>query len=61
MVYEEILAAQQQRDQRDLGRKAGPLKTAEDAMVIDTTRMSVDEVVEKLYEIVSGDLSVDKR
>jgi cytidylate kinase len=32
------------RDQHDLTRKVGPLKVADDAIVIDSTAMSVDEV-----------------
>ncbi|MFH1612799.1 MAG: (d)CMP kinase [bacterium] len=39
------------RDERDKIRKDGPLKIAKDAIVIDTTNMSIDEVVEKIYEI----------
>ena len=34
-----------ERDERDLRRKASPLKAAEDAVVLDTTDMLIDEVV----------------
>lgn len=34
-----------ERDQHDLTRKVGPLKKAEDALYIDSTGMSIDEVV----------------
>ena len=34
-----------ERDERDLKRKASPLKAAEDAVVLDTTEMRIDEVV----------------
>ncbi|MCA8878908.1 MAG: (d)CMP kinase [Rhodobacteraceae bacterium] len=34
------------RDRRDSERAASPLKPAEDALVLDTTRMSIDEAVE---------------
>ena len=50
--YAEILAAQQQRDVRDASRRTGPLKTPDDAIVIDTTDMSVEQVVETLMEYV---------
>lgn len=38
----------QQRDQKDLTRQAGPLKKAEDAVVIDSTHLSAEEVVEEM-------------
>ena len=34
-----------ERDERDLKRKASPLKAAEDAVVLDTTDMRIEEVV----------------
>jgi cytidylate kinase len=34
-----------ERDQRDAGRAVAPLKPAEDALVIDSTGVSIDEVV----------------
>jgi len=36
------------RDHSDKTRKAGPLKKAEDAIFIDTTELSIDEVVQKI-------------
>ncbi|MCK4627570.1 MAG: (d)CMP kinase [Sedimentisphaerales bacterium] len=51
--YEEVRAAQRQRDQRDTNRQVGPLKPAEDAIIVDTSEMTLEEVVEKLYQIVS--------
>ena len=50
--YEEILEQLKKRDEQDSNRKVAPLKPAEDAVVIDTTNMSVDEVVEKLVKLV---------
>jgi cytidylate kinase len=38
------------RDQKDFTRRVGPLKKAEDAIVIDSTNMTVGEVVEKIME-----------
>lgn len=37
-----------ERDQADMKRKASPLKMAEDALLIDTTEMSIEEVAEKI-------------
>ncbi len=36
------------RDEQDLTRAVGPLKKADDAVFIDSTRLTVDEVVEKM-------------
>lgn len=45
VTFEEVLASIKQRDQRDEGRKIAPLKCAQDAFVIDTSSLSIDEVV----------------
>jgi|GEM_PF-66298 len=44
----EVLMAIEERDELDSGRKLSALKAAEDAVVIDTTGRSIDEVVEEL-------------
>lgn len=43
-----------QRDQRDENREVAPMKPAEDAQVIDTSDLSIAEVVQKLAAIVTG-------
>ena len=50
--YEEVLKQLKERDERDSRRSIAPLKPAEDAVVIDTTDMSVDEVVRKIADLV---------
>jgi cytidylate kinase len=40
------------RDERDSSRSASPLVPAEDALVLDSTRMSIDEVLEAVLEAV---------
>jgi cytidylate kinase len=42
----------EQRDQLDSQREASPLKKAEDAIELDTTTMTIDEVVETILNIV---------
>jgi cytidylate kinase len=42
----------EERDKSDEGRAVGPLKPADDAIVIDTTDLSIEEVVEKLLRYV---------
>ncbi|MCL1631844.1 (d)CMP kinase [Sporolactobacillus sp. CPB3-1] len=40
------------RDKKDMEREVSPLIKAEDAVVVDTTSLSVDEVVEKILTLV---------
>ena len=40
------------RDYRDMHRETSPLKQAEDAVLVDTSDMTIEEVLEKLKEIV---------
>jgi cytidylate kinase len=47
-----ILEEMKARDQRDRSRAESPLRAAEDAIVLDSTRMSLDEVLRKSEEIV---------
>lgn len=50
---EQIRRDIQQRDKSDESRSVGPLKPAADAIVVDTTRLTIDEVVEKLLVCVN--------
>jgi len=52
MTLEVVLARQQQRDASDQGRAVGPLKSADDAIVVDTTAMTAEQVVEQLETFV---------
>jgi len=46
----DLLASIKERDERDRGRSASPLVPAEDAVVIDSTAMTVDEVLERICQ-----------
>ena len=46
--FESILADIIARDERDMNREIAPLKQADDAILIDTTGLSIDEVVAKI-------------
>ncbi|MEJ8751051.1 (d)CMP kinase [Lagierella sp. ICN-221743] len=52
--YEEILEDLKARDVLDSNRKISPLKQAEDAHLIDSTEMTLREVVEKIINIIRG-------
>ncbi len=49
---EQIQKAIEERDRSDENRTVGPLRPAEDAIVVDTTDLSIEEVVEKLLGYV---------
>jgi cytidylate kinase len=44
--YEKILAEIRERDNRDRNRAAAPLKPAPDALLLDSTELSIQEVVD---------------
>lgn len=52
VVFEDVLADIQKRDYNDTNRKLNPLRQAEDAILLDTTGMSIEEVVESILNEV---------
>jgi len=50
VTLEETLGEMKQRDRRDRERAVAPLRQAEDAVAVDSTGMSVDQVVEKIMK-----------
>jgi len=50
--YEDLLAAMRRRDKIDTTRKASPLRAAEDASIIDTTDLSIEEALAKIEHLV---------
>ena len=51
---DELLATMQARDTKDSNREDSPLTEAADAVVVDTTGLSIDEVVERVVELFDG-------
>ena len=51
-TLDEVLAAQEERDARDSRRELAPMKPADDAVVLDTTHLSSEEVLARLEEVV---------
>lgn len=47
-----IMASQVQRDQQDSTRKVAPLQVPENALVLDTTHLTLDDVVDKVEGFV---------
>jgi CMP/dCMP kinase len=53
-TYEAILANVEQRDAIDSGRATAPLKAAPDAVIVDSTGLSVDEVIARVEQLLAG-------
>jgi cytidylate kinase len=51
---DEVLRELAARDQRDSARALAPMRCADDAIVIDTSKMSIDQVVSALGERIQG-------
>lgn len=53
-IISQILAEVEARDKRDSSREHSPLKPAENALIIDTTNLSLDEVIAQVSELVKA-------
>ena len=51
-TYEEVLENVKMRDYNDMHKPYGALKKADDAIVVDSTNLSIEEVVEKIIKII---------
>ena len=54
MTLEEIAANIAKRDENDKKKKIGALKIAEDAIYIDTTKLNIEDVVQKILTIINN-------
>ena len=54
VTYENVLAAIRLRDARDAGREAAPLRPAADAVLLDTTDLSIDAAFDAARRIVEA-------
>lgn len=52
MTYEEVLENVKMRDYNDMHKPYGALKKADDAIVVDSTNLNIEEVVEKIIKII---------
>jgi cytidylate kinase len=58
---EAILSEIRERDQRDRNREQSPLRPAPDAVVIDSTNLTLEEVVSKVQELVTARLALQEQ
>ena len=50
--YEDVLEAIKVRDYKDSNRELNPLRKADDAILLDTTNLNIDQVSAKIIEII---------
>lgn len=55
--FEQVLADQQRRDRDDSERAHAPLRPATDAVLLDSSGLTLDQVVDRLAALVEGRLS----
>jgi cytidylate kinase len=53
--YESVLTAMQRRDRIDSGRPIAPLQAAADAIIIDTSELTIDQVLETIERLIRDD------
>ena len=51
-TYEQVLEDLKKRDEQDMNRAVDPLRPTEDAVIVDSTDLNFDQVVEKILAIV---------
>jgi len=51
-----LISEIEQRDRRDLERTEAPLVRAEGAVLIDSSDLSIDEVIRQVMKVVQSDL-----
>jgi cytidylate kinase len=56
LEQEKLLREMKERDERDRNRAESPLRPAKDAIVLDSTRLTLDQVLARAEEIVLGHL-----
>ena len=52
-AIDEVLAEQERRDDRDRAREASPLLAAPDALILDTTGLSLQDVVAQIVQLAN--------
>ena len=53
-TFESILAAMRKRDRIDSTRDVAPLRAAEDAVILNSDGLSIEQVLERMKELVKG-------
>jgi len=57
VTYGDVLENLSERDKKDSNRKDSPLRVADDAIVIDTSNLEIDEQALKIIDIIKNKFS----
>ena len=57
LAYDTVLADIRRRDERDSGRASAPLRMAEDARLLDTTKLDKETAFEAAIALIEADLN----
>lgn len=57
VAYEDVLESLRLRDERDANRSNAPMKAADDAMIIDTTKMTREEVINLIIQTIENKIA----
>ena len=50
--YEDVLRDVRKRDERDMQREVAPLKQVEDAILVDSSAMDIEEVIDTMLSYI---------
>ena len=56
-TFEEVLRDMRIRDERDSNREAAPLRAAEDAVILDTGDLTLEESIQALLDLIQARMS----
>jgi cytidylate kinase len=54
VTYERVLETIKGRDARDMGRKDAPLRAADDSLMLDTTKLDIQQALAAALELIRG-------
>lgn len=60
VAYERTLETIRDRDARDMGRKDAPLRQADRAVLLDTTRLGIEEALQAALDIVRAQIEIGR-
>jgi cytidylate kinase len=49
--YEEVLSQVRERDEQDMNRPVEPLRQAKDAVLLDSTNLTFEQVIDRIAEM----------
>ena len=52
MTFDEVLSDMEQRDRQDAERAAAPLRQAEDAVLLDTSELTLEQSIDAVLALI---------